>query len=64
MKVSDPTLIPPEHWRPGVETRMVVSARNGATPDTVDRLGEMVPATMLKGVLVAEVRPDAVAVRV
>jgi quercetin dioxygenase-like cupin family protein len=31
MKVSDPTLIPPEHWRPGVETRMVVSARNGAT---------------------------------
>ena len=31
MKVSDPTSIPPEHWRPGVETRMVVSARNGAT---------------------------------
>jgi mannose-6-phosphate isomerase-like protein (cupin superfamily) len=30
MKVSDPTSIPPEHWRPGVETRMVVSARNGA----------------------------------
>jgi quercetin dioxygenase-like cupin family protein len=21
---------PPEHWRPGVETRMLVSARNGA----------------------------------
>jgi mannose-6-phosphate isomerase-like protein (cupin superfamily) len=31
MKVSDPTELPPEHWRPGVETRMVVSARNGAT---------------------------------
>ena len=30
MKVSDPTLVPPEHWRPGVETRMVVSAVNGA----------------------------------
>ena len=30
MKVSDPTRVPPEHWRPGVETRMVVSARNGA----------------------------------
>jgi len=30
MKVSDPTSIPPEHWRPGVETRMVVSARSGA----------------------------------
>jgi quercetin dioxygenase-like cupin family protein len=30
MKVSDPTSIPPEHWRPGVETRMVVSVRNGA----------------------------------
>ena len=30
MKVSDPNAIPPEHWRPGVETRMVVSARNGA----------------------------------
>jgi len=30
MKVSDPTLVPPEHWRPGVETRMVVSARSGA----------------------------------
>jgi mannose-6-phosphate isomerase-like protein (cupin superfamily) len=30
MKVSDPALIPPEHWRPGVETRMVVSACNGA----------------------------------
>jgi quercetin dioxygenase-like cupin family protein len=30
MKVSDPASIPPEHWRPGVETRMVVSARNGA----------------------------------
>jgi len=31
MKVSDPTSIPPELWRPGVETRMVVSARIGAT---------------------------------
>ncbi len=30
MKVSDPTLVPSEHWRPGVETRMVVSAINGA----------------------------------
>jgi len=30
MKVSDPTLVAPEHWRPGVETRMVVSAVNGA----------------------------------
>jgi mannose-6-phosphate isomerase-like protein (cupin superfamily) len=31
MKASDPYAIPPEHWRPGVETRMVVSARNGAS---------------------------------
>jgi len=30
MKVSDPGKMPPERWRPGVETRMVVSARNGA----------------------------------
>jgi quercetin dioxygenase-like cupin family protein len=30
MKVSDPTSIPPERWRPGVETRMVVAAVNGA----------------------------------
>jgi quercetin dioxygenase-like cupin family protein len=30
MKVSDPKSMPPEHWRPGVETRMRVSARNGA----------------------------------
>jgi mannose-6-phosphate isomerase-like protein (cupin superfamily) len=30
MKISDPASIPPEHWRPGVETRMVVSAKNGA----------------------------------
>ena len=30
MKISDPMSIPPEHWRPGVETRMVVSAVNGA----------------------------------
>jgi mannose-6-phosphate isomerase-like protein (cupin superfamily) len=31
MKVSDPMSRYPELWRPGVETRMVVSARNGAT---------------------------------
>lgn len=31
MKVSDPKASPPELWRPGVETRMVTSARNGAT---------------------------------
>jgi quercetin dioxygenase-like cupin family protein len=30
MKVSDPDHAPPEQWRPGVETRMVVSAVNGA----------------------------------
>lgn len=30
MKVSDPASLPAEQWRPGVETRMVVSARNGA----------------------------------
>jgi len=30
MKASDPCAIESEHWRPGVETRMVVSARNGA----------------------------------
>jgi mannose-6-phosphate isomerase-like protein (cupin superfamily) len=30
MKVSDPASMPPELWRPGVETRMVVSAKNGA----------------------------------
>ena len=30
MKISDPNSIPAEPWRPGVETRMVVSARNGA----------------------------------
>jgi mannose-6-phosphate isomerase-like protein (cupin superfamily) len=29
MKVN-PEEIPIEHWRPGVETRMLVSARNGA----------------------------------
>ena len=27
----DPSTIPPEEWRPGVKTRMVTSARNGAT---------------------------------
>jgi quercetin dioxygenase-like cupin family protein len=30
MKVNDIREMPPEHWRPGVETRMLVSARNGA----------------------------------
>jgi quercetin dioxygenase-like cupin family protein len=30
MKVSDVRDMPPEQWRPGVETRMVVSVRNGA----------------------------------
>jgi mannose-6-phosphate isomerase-like protein (cupin superfamily) len=31
MKVNDPLDTPTEQWRPGVETRMLVSARNGAT---------------------------------
>jgi mannose-6-phosphate isomerase-like protein (cupin superfamily) len=31
MKVSDVMDTPPEHWRPGVETRMVISALSGAT---------------------------------
>ena len=31
MKVSDPKDTASEQWRPGVETRMVVSAANGAT---------------------------------
>ena len=30
MKVNDPLQNPIEQWRPGVETRMLVSARNGA----------------------------------
>jgi quercetin dioxygenase-like cupin family protein len=30
MRLSDVRDAPPEHWRPGVETRMLVSARNGA----------------------------------
>ena len=30
MKISDPLEIPIEQWRPGVETRMPVSAKNGA----------------------------------
>ena len=30
MKVGDVRDAPPEHWRPGVETRMLVSACNGA----------------------------------
>ena len=31
MKVIDISERPPEHWRPGVETRMLVSSANGAT---------------------------------
>jgi len=31
MMVSDPNDTALEHWRPGVETRMMISARNGAT---------------------------------
>jgi len=31
MKICDPTAVPAEHWRPGVETRMIVAAENGAT---------------------------------
>jgi mannose-6-phosphate isomerase-like protein (cupin superfamily) len=30
MNVIDVRNMPPEHWRPGVETRMLVSASNGA----------------------------------
>jgi mannose-6-phosphate isomerase-like protein (cupin superfamily) len=30
MKVSDPGARPPEQWREGVETRMLISAENGA----------------------------------
>ena len=30
MKVNDIREMPSEHWRPGVETRMLVSAANGA----------------------------------
>jgi len=30
MKVNDPEAMPIEQWRPGVETRMLISARNGA----------------------------------
>lgn len=31
MNICDPTAVPAEHWRPGVETRMVAAAENGAT---------------------------------
>jgi mannose-6-phosphate isomerase-like protein (cupin superfamily) len=31
MNIIDVSNTPPVHWRPGVETRMVTSARNGAT---------------------------------
>jgi mannose-6-phosphate isomerase-like protein (cupin superfamily) len=30
MKICDPKESPVEHWRPGVETRMLFSAENGA----------------------------------
>ena len=30
MKICDPRKSPIEHWRPGVETRMLFSAENGA----------------------------------
>ena len=30
MKICDPANCPVEHWRPGVETRMLVSAEGGA----------------------------------
>ena len=31
MQISDPDSRPPEQWREGVQTRMVISAANGAT---------------------------------
>lgn len=31
MKIFDPASVPLEHWRPGVETRMISAAENGAT---------------------------------
>jgi quercetin dioxygenase-like cupin family protein len=31
MRIIDPRDMPPEQWRPGVETRMRASAANGAT---------------------------------
>jgi mannose-6-phosphate isomerase-like protein (cupin superfamily) len=31
MKISDPDDLPIEEWRPGVKTRMLISAQNGAT---------------------------------
>ena len=31
MKINDPDELPIEQWRPGVQTRMLVSAQNGAT---------------------------------
>src|ERR1700761_6670220 len=30
MKINDPDELPVERWRPGVETRMLISAVNGA----------------------------------
>jgi mannose-6-phosphate isomerase-like protein (cupin superfamily) len=31
MKINDPDELPIEKWRPGVETRMLISAQNGGT---------------------------------
>ncbi len=31
MQTCDPSLLPLEEWRPGVKTRMIASARNGAS---------------------------------
>ena len=31
MQACDPTALPLEEWREGVKTRMIISARNGAT---------------------------------
>lgn len=31
MQACDPTALPLEEWRDGVKTRMIISARNGAT---------------------------------
>lgn len=31
MKIVDPNDLPIEEWRPGVKTRMLISAQNGAT---------------------------------
>jgi mannose-6-phosphate isomerase-like protein (cupin superfamily) len=31
MRINDASNLPIEHWRPGVQTRMLISAQNGAT---------------------------------